>query len=149
MAGILLDSNILIALIFPNEAEHGHATQIAAKARKRSDPIYASTISLWEIAARMQWPASANKPEVSIETILATNFPVDGFVNVTQRLFRGLRGRPIPEGIKLSGADRIIVACAHAKGATLVTADNKLIDAANEYFGVPAMTPGTYVGLEG
>lgn len=120
---ILLDTHVLVWM------DQGDAA-IGRRARQRIQRAYedgelaVSAISFWEVAMLVE------KGRIAMErSVLAwrrdlleaglVEHPIDGAVGVHAASLEDLHGDP---------ADRIIAATAAASGATLVTADRRLLD---------------------
>jgi PIN domain nuclease of toxin-antitoxin system len=98
----------------------------ALEAARPGAPLLVSAISVWEIAVKAdagrltlplpmdEWfAAAADDRSVSVEPVMPADF---------------IASFALPGEIHRDPADRIIVAFARRRGATLVTADQKLLD---------------------
>lgn len=118
---ILLDTHILIWAIL-NSPELGYKTKILIKEHEQNNTLLVSAFSFWEIELliqkeRINLPISATVMRNRFLSQGIKEVPVDGKVGILSCQL-DLHGDP---------ADRIIVASAIQQGATLVTADKKIL----------------------
>lgn len=118
---ILLDTNAL--LWFAQDVSHLGRDAIAAVDAARSrDELYVSAITFWEVAMLVaKRRLHLDDPRDFRQTVLlerAKEVPVSGEIGITAGELSDLHGDP---------ADRIIAATAMVFGATLMTADRRLL----------------------
>jgi PIN domain nuclease of toxin-antitoxin system len=119
---ILLDTHALVWLAEDDPQLGPKATQLAENAL-RADELLISAMSFWEIAML----AAKNRAQLSRSAedirrqVLAQGFreiPVDGEIGVSAVRLSNFHGDP---------ADRSIAATAETTGATLLTADRRIL----------------------
>jgi len=121
---IVLDTHVLIWLIREPEKIPIKALNLIKKGQKNND-IYISSISMWEIA--MLENKNRLRLNVSIETWLqkVEDLPFLNFISIDNNI--AIKSVLLGEKFHGDPADRIIVATALKLGATLITADKKIL----------------------
>lgn len=119
---ILLDTHAALWLISDNDSLGRQSRRIAQRAAA-DNQLSISAVSFWEIALliakrRLRPPAAALEMRRQILSEGATELPLTGEIAVQAAELDGLHGDP---------ADRFIAATAIVHGATLVTADRRLL----------------------
>ncbi len=119
---ILLDTHVLLWLD-QGDAALGERSRVAIEDAWRSSGVAVSAISFWEVAmlverSRIRMRRSVLGWRASLLQAGVEEWPLDGEVSVRAALYAELHGDP---------ADRFILASAEARGATLLTADQRLL----------------------
>lgn len=123
---LVLDTHVLIWLVSEPNKLSRVARAVIAQARKRGQPLYISSISIWEIAMlivakRLVLTMEAQKWFETLEQLAYLSFiPVDNPIAKASVFLSDFPHR--------DPADRMIVATASELGATLVTSDQKIRD---------------------
>ena len=122
MSGVLLDTHALVWLMFATPTLGPKSRDLARDARP-ADSLFVSAVSFWELAmltARsrvlLYQPAREWRREVLESGIIEV--PLSGSIGILAAELDGFHRDP---------ADRIITATAMEAGATLVTADERLL----------------------
>lgn len=120
---ILLDTHALVWL-FVGVDRMGAGTRRLCDALRKEEKVLISAISFWELArlqdrARIQLRDDISQWRREILRLGVREMPVDGEIGIAATRLERLHGNP---------ADRIIVASAIHLGATLVTADHRILD---------------------
>ena len=120
---IVLDTHVLL---WADNADRqlGRKTRALIERMWTSDKVAVPAISFWEVGLlharrRLQLPVAIGDWRDAILTAGVIELPLDGTVAVRALDLAGLHDDP---------ADRFIVATALIHGATLVTADERLLD---------------------
>jgi len=121
---IVLDTHALVWWVSDPSRIPAKARRAIGSAVAAGDPVYASSISVWEVAmlvaqGRLELTLDVEAWIAHVEALPLVQFvPVDNRVAVRAVRLEGFRHR--------DPADRMIVATALGLGATLVTADQRL-----------------------
>ncbi len=120
MAGVILDSSVLLAILNPGDAHHAAAID---HLRGRPDTFSISSITLVEtmIYALRQSPSAGKRYKASIDRAIKVIVPVDEKVALEAARVRARSSMKTP--------DAIISATATLAGAELWTLDQKLAKA--------------------
>lgn len=120
---ILLDTHVLVWLDQARQ-ELGPAARELIQAAFADDALFVSAITFWEVAMlaqkgriRMSLDAQSWRGELLQNGL--QEIEVSGWIGISSTMLPGLHADP---------ADRMIVATALARGARLVTADQRLLD---------------------
>lgn len=124
MTPVLLDTHVVIWLTEENRRLGRRARRLADRALAR-DAIAVSAISFWETAmllqrGRIEIRGSAEAWRRSVLDLGVEEIPVTGDI--------GILAATLPGDFSQDPADRIIAATANVHGATLLTADDRLLD---------------------
>lgn len=124
MTPILLDTHVVIWLTEESRRLGRSARRLADRALAR-DAVAVSAISFWETAmllqrGRIEVSGSAEAWRRSVLDLGIDEIPVSGDI--------GILAATLPEDFPHDPADRIIAATASIHGATLLTADDRLLD---------------------
>ena len=122
MTQVLLDTHTLWWLL-GGEASFGREARRIVRAALRSDGLFVSAISFWEVAML------TSRRKLSLDTSVSTwrrqvlqfgikEVAVSGDIGIAAAELSGFHADP---------ADRIIAATATSQGATLLTADERLL----------------------
>lgn len=119
---ILLDTHALVWLVDDNP-RLGPTARAAIAAAWQGDGVATSAISFWEcamlcVAGRLELPAPTAVWRIDLLARGLLELPVDGATGIRAAELQGLHKDP---------ADRLILATAAVHGATLVTADERLL----------------------
>jgi PIN domain nuclease of toxin-antitoxin system len=119
---ILLDTHVAVWSVFDNNALGKSCRRIVRRASEQHE-LAVSAISFWEIALligkrRLRLVDSAKETRRLILSAGTTELPLTGEIAILAGELEGLHSDP---------ADRSIAATAIAHGATLVTADDRLL----------------------
>jgi PIN domain nuclease of toxin-antitoxin system len=120
---ILLDTHVALWLVAGSRALGKRSERIAERAAAAAE-LTISAVSFWEIALlikrqRLRWSDSATEMRRQILALGASELPLTGAAAILAGELESLHGDP---------ADRFIAASAIIHDATLLTADEKLLD---------------------
>ena len=120
---VLLDTHALIWVVEGNE-RLGRRVSRLADAALATDRLFVASISFWEIAmlvnrGRIVVDPSIDQWRLRVLGLGVQETPLTGDIAIAAVHLAGLHGDP---------ADRIIVATGVATGATLVTADDRILE---------------------
>lgn len=120
MAGVILDSSVLLAILNPGDLHHGAAVN---QLRGKSDSFSISAITLVEtlIYAFRQSPSAGQRYKASIDRAIKEIVPVDEKVALEAAKIRARTQLKVP--------DALISATATLTGARLWTLDQRLAKA--------------------
>ncbi len=123
MPALLLDTHVLVWFINQNPSLGRHARSIILRAHDAGE-LCLSAVTFWEIALlfskeRIALTAPPMAWRMAILRMGVTEFPLDGDIAVRPALLADAPRDP---------ADRFIMATARQRGATLVTADENILD---------------------
>ena len=135
---LVIDTSVIVSATKPAEIFHDQSVRFLARVSDRGDEIWTPMTQLWEIGAALDHPA---------KTSVGTTFHDFGefefqFVPIDEGLFQRTWKPNLRVPVKTG--DRLFLACALEKGATLVTWDENLVRNAGA-FGVTAETPADYL----
>ena len=119
---ILLDTHALVWMD-ADDGKLGRAARRAIDAQWESQQVGVSAVSFWECAmlcakGRLELPHTTRNWRTELIAAGLVEFPVDGEIAVLAAELDALHGDP---------ADRFIAATAIQRGATLLTADARLL----------------------
>jgi len=123
---ILLDTHAWVWWVADPDRLSTPAADVLARAREQEEPVYLSSISVWEVAMLVEKGRLELTMDVADWVAHSEAVPWIEFVPVTNHL--ALRSVRLPDGLHPDPADRLIVATARYLGVPLVTRDRKLQD---------------------
>lgn len=123
---IVLDTHVWVWLVSDPKKLSRKAAAAIDRAVSEKIPIFVSSISVWEVAmlvsrGRLELSMDVRDWVTKSETVPFLTFaPVDNVI--------ALRSVLLPEPFHGDPADRLIVATALTKGATLISGDKKILN---------------------
>lgn len=123
---VLLDTHVLLGW-FESEARLAPAHRRAIRKATPESPLWVSDISLWEIATLMALGRIALSLPLRTWLEQATAPPLVQRIGISPAVAAEVAA--LPPTFHRDPADRIIVASARVLGATLLTRDQRLLDA--------------------
>jgi predicted nucleic acid-binding protein len=128
---VVLDSNVLIAVLNQNDSTHAECLSLVEKLDNEDWEVLAPVLYLWEMHAYLRHP---EKSKTHAQNVAAT-FKVTTY-DVTSDLYYRTYST---QTVNITGADRVFVSLAKDHGVPLVTNDDKILKGAH-LLGVKAMS---------
>lgn len=133
---VVLDSNILIAVLNKNDSTHIECLKIIEKLNNENWEVLAPVLYLWEMDAYLRHP---EKSKTHVQNVAAT------FKITTYDVTSGLYTRTYSgQAVNITGADRVFVSLAKDQSAPLVTNDAKILKGAH-LLGIKAMSVADFL----
>ena len=133
---VVLDSNILIAVLNQNDSDHAECVALIEKLNKEEWEVLAPVLYLWEQDAYLNHPV---KSKAHVQNT-AARFRVTTY-DVTSGLYtRTYSTQPV----SIKGADRVFVSLAKDHGVALVTNDGQVLKGAH-LLGVKSMSVAEFL----
>ena len=122
---IVLDTHILIWWVDDNEKLSNKSKTIISKAQKNKTPIIISSITAWEISMLINKGRLCLSMDVDKWIEAVSKIECVEFIPVNNQI--AINSTRLPNLEHKDPADRIIIATARTLGATLITADEKIL----------------------